>query len=67
MTKLINMDNVDKKNVFFTRVEVKQLLETYTERIIEEVELDTDSAYNVIVNKESITKQLPEFLKEIGL
>ncbi len=61
------MDNEDKKNVFFTSVEVKQLLETYTERIIEEVELDTDSAYNVIVNKESITKQLPEFLKEIGL
>lgn len=73
----------------FTKEQLEKLLETYTEKIIEDVDLVGEDAhrknqpliysdsvyvtdsngpdYVFTVDKESIRKQLPEFLKEIKL
>lgn len=87
-----------KEGYFFTPEELKQLLEDYTNRIVENTKLKTtyiDEVYDsnfedtalpneeiflrtdndgmpyaankVAINKESITSQLPKFLKEKGL
>lgn len=43
----------------------KQLLSDYTDRIVENVEIDWGLVHAKGVDKQSITNQLPEFLKTI--
>ena len=56
----------------FTPEELKQLLEDYTSKIVENAEgiyffnnYSESTREGVEINKESITSQLPKFLKEI--
>lgn len=63
--------------IIFTPEELKQLMEEYTNRIVDNVDLKerrvsypcssgVEYGYVTSVNKKSITSQLPEFLKEKG-
>ena len=52
-------------DVFVAKEYAKQLLEEYTNRIVENVKTSFDSANNVIVDKESITSQLKPFIKSL--
>jgi hypothetical protein len=52
---------------FFTPEELKQLLEDYTNRIVENAEVNVKGYNDYEVDKKSITSQLPLYLKEIGL
>jgi len=77
-----NEERIEKDNVthwlkpteeyVFTPEELKQLLEEYTNRIVEKAEAKTkcypfgDMESYPVVDKESITSQLPKFLKEKG-
>ena len=73
--------NLEEKQAYvFTPEELKQLLEEYTNRIVENAKTmpicgKNHEACNMpycdtcseVVDKESITSQLPKFLKEIGI
>lgn len=56
--------------LFVIKEYAKQLLEEYTNRIVENVTITNDYGSSGelfdCVDKESITSQLPQFLKEIG-
>jgi hypothetical protein len=58
-----------KEGYFFTPEELKQLLEEYTNRIVENAKICYISKWSEdkCVDKESITSQLPKFLKEKGI
>jgi len=66
--KMIFRINPDSSNAFVEAMKeyTKDILEEYTNRIFENIETTYDSAYNVVVDKESITSQLDKFLKEIS-
>jgi hypothetical protein len=61
---------VEETEVYvFTTEKLKQLLEEYTNRIIDNVEIEVFGSMGQVeyysVNRESITSQLPLFLKEL--
>jgi hypothetical protein len=57
-----------KEGYFFTPEELKQLLEEYTNRIVENVKVEyKKDLLTGEVDKESITSQLHKFLKEKGI
>ncbi len=67
-----NHDYTKTEAFVFTPEELKQLLEDYTNRIVENVKIKQEPAIfvkgqHISVDKESITSQLQPFLKEIGL
>lgn len=53
----------------FTPDELKELLEDYTNKIVENAEVEFEEGYGMVawVDKKSITNQLPLMLKELGL
>jgi len=63
--------NVKEVEVFvFTPEELKKLLEDYTDRIVTNADVtESDEHFQDVcfVNDNSITSQLPKFLKELGL
>jgi hypothetical protein len=73
--KMIFRINPDSSNAFVEAMKeyTKDTLEEYTNRIVENAEAKTkcypfgDMESYPVVDKESITSQLPLFLKEIGL
>jgi hypothetical protein len=72
-TKGIISDLFELKHdvIIFTPEELKQLLEEYTNRIVNNatagVKFELNGDTYEVVNEKSITSQLPEFLKEKGL
>jgi hypothetical protein len=63
---------IEKEVYIFTPEELKQLLEEYTNRIVENAEVHTeffDEESNPIyqVNRQSILSQLPLMLKKLGI
>jgi hypothetical protein len=56
-----------KEGYFFTPEELKQLLEEYTNRIVENGKCLHTGYGGYTINKKSITSQLPKFLKEKGI
>ena len=70
----IGLENCYPTEVYvFLPEELKQLLEEYTNRIVEKAEAKTkcypfgDMESYHIIDKESITSQLPLMLKELGI
>lgn len=66
--------NLKEENGYFlTEEELKKLLSDYTDKIVENVDLTAESYQSMQegsicqIDKESITSQLPKFLKEQGL
>ena len=58
-----------QESFVFTQEELKQLLQDYTDRIIENVELitcDIEGSDTCDINVDSIKEQLAKFLKENG-
>jgi hypothetical protein len=56
-----------KEGYFFTPEELKQLLEEYTNRIVDNGKCLHTGYGGYAINKKSITSQLPKFLKEKGI
>ncbi len=60
--------NLFKQEAYIlTPEQLKQLLEDYTNRIVENTKIDWGVIHAKGVDKETITSQLPKYLKEIGI